>query len=60
MAASLAPPPPANLRLRTVLAGRDYTFTQRFMGVLAVAAIIGHPIFYVLDHYIFGLSLIHI
>ncbi len=45
-----------SLRLRTVLAGRDYTFTQRFMGVLAVAAIIGHPVFYVLDHYLFGMK----
>lgn len=45
-----------SLRLRTVLTGRDYTFTQRFMGVLAVAAIFGHPVFYVLDHYLFGMK----
>ena len=49
-------PPPVNLRLRTILTGRDYTFTQRFMGVLAVAAIIGHPVFYALDHYLFGMK----
>jgi signal transduction histidine kinase len=49
------PPANANPRLGTVITGLDYAFTQRFMGVLAIAAIIGHPVFYVLDHHLFGM-----
>mgnify|MGYP001161890287 CR=1 FL=1 len=55
MTASATTMPAQALSLRKVVGGMDFTFTQRFMAPIAVVALVGHPLFYVLDHFLFGM-----